>query len=69
MGLAPENTAGIIALLAGLAALGFVGSKHSLRRESVEYELHCELAAQFKSANNLERAATHQHKADALKNR
>jgi hypothetical protein len=66
--LAPENTAAIAALLAGLAALGFVWSKHSLHRESVEYELQSELAADFKSVGNLERAATHQHKADALKN-
>ena len=68
-GLAPANPAGIIVLLAGLAALGFVWSKRSLQRESVEYGLQRELAAYFKSANKLERAAFHEHKADALQDR
>ncbi len=68
-GLAPANPAGIIALLAGLAALGFVWSKRSLQRESVEYGLQRELAAYFRSANKLERAAFHEHKADALQDR
>ena len=65
-GLALANPAGIIVLLVGLAALGFVWSKRSLQRDSVEYGLQRELAAQFKSVNNLERAAFHEHKADAL---
>ncbi len=65
-GLTRANPAGIIVLMAGLAALGFVWSKRSLQRESVEYGLQRELAAYFKSANKLERAAFHEHKADAL---
>jgi hypothetical protein len=66
-GLARANPAGIIVLLAGLAALGFVWSKRSLQRESVEYSLQRELAAHFKSVDNFKRAAIHEHKADALK--
>jgi len=66
LGLAQANPAGIIVLLAGLAALGFVWSKRSLQRESVEYGLQRELAVYFKSVNNLKRAAFHEHKADAL---
>jgi hypothetical protein len=67
LGLARANPAGIIALLASLAALGFVWSKRSLQRESVEYTLQRELAAHFKSVDNFKRAAIHEHKADALK--
>jgi hypothetical protein len=67
LGLARANPAGIIALLASLAALGFVWSKHSLQRESVEYGLQRELAGYFKSVNNFKRAAIHERKADALK--
>jgi hypothetical protein len=66
LGLARANPAGIIALLASLAALGFVWSKRSLQRESVEYTLQRELAAHFKSVDNLKRAAIHEQKADAL---
>jgi hypothetical protein len=67
LGLARANPAGIIVLLAGLAVLGFVWSKRSLQRESVEYALQCELAAHFKSVDNPRRAATHEHKAEVLK--
>jgi hypothetical protein len=67
LGLTRANPAGIAALLAGLAALGFVWSKRSLQRETVEYELQRELAAYFKSVDNFKRAAIHEHKADALK--
>jgi hypothetical protein len=66
LGLARANPAGIIALLACLAALGFVWSKRSLQRESVEYALQRELAAYFKSVDNVKRAAIHEHKAEAL---
>ena len=66
-GLARANPAGVIVLLAGLAALGFVWSKRSLQRESVEYSLQRELAAHFKSVDNFKRAAIHEHKADVLK--
>jgi hypothetical protein len=67
VGLPAMHPAGILALLAGLAALGFVGSKHSLGRESVEYDLQRQAAANFKAAGNLKRAAIHEKKAEALK--
>lgn len=67
MSLSRGNPAGIIVLLAGLAALGFVWSKRSLQRESVEYSLQRKLAAHFKSVDNFKRAAIHEHKTDALK--
>jgi hypothetical protein len=67
MSLSGGSPAGIIVLLAGLTALVFVWSKHSLQRESVEYTLQRELAAHFKSEDNFKRAAIHEHKADALK--
>jgi hypothetical protein len=67
LGLTRANPAGIAALLASLTALGFVWSKRSLQRETVEYELQRELAAYFKSVDNFKRAAIHEHKADALK--
>jgi hypothetical protein len=65
--LARANPAGIIVLLATLATLGFVWSKRSLQRESVEYALQRQLVAHFKSVDNFKRAAIHEHKADALK--
>ena len=58
---------GILALLAGLMALGFVWSKHSLQRDSVEYGLQQQLAKSYKSVGALDRAAFHAHKADELK--
>jgi hypothetical protein len=67
MGLTVRNPAGILTLLAGLAALGFVWEKHSLRRETVEYGMQQQLAGYFKSTNNLKRAATHEHRAEELK--
>jgi hypothetical protein len=67
MGLSVRNPMAILALLAGLTALGFVWSKHSIHRESVEYGMQQQLAGYFKSANNLKRAATHEHKAEELK--
>jgi hypothetical protein len=66
-GLAPTRPAGIVVLLVGLTALGWVWSNRSVRRESVEYTLQCELAAHFKSSGNPRRAAIHEHKAGALK--
>jgi len=59
-GLARGNLAGIVAVLTGLAALGFVWSKYSVRRESVEKEMHHELAVYFKSADKPARAAFHE---------
>jgi hypothetical protein len=63
MGLARENLIGVIAFLTGLMTLGFVLSKRSINRESVEYGLQQSLAAYFKSHNDLKRAAIHEHKA------
>ena len=62
-----RNPEGLIALLAGLAALGFVWSKHSVQRESVECVMQQQLADYFKSNNNFKRAAIHEHKAEQLK--
>jgi hypothetical protein len=64
-GLSFGKPAGIFALLIGLAALGFVWSKHDLRRDRVERELRQQLSAYFKYVNQPERAAIHQRKADA----
>jgi len=70
LGLARENPAGIAVLLTCLVtclvAFGFFWSKRSVSRESVEYQMHRDLAAYFKSSNNLKRAAIHEHKADEL---
>jgi hypothetical protein len=68
LGLAWDNLPAFLALLALLAALGFVWSKGPVRRETVERELHYKLAAYFKSENNPKRAAIHEHKAEALRN-
>ena len=65
-GLARANLAGIVVLLAGLAALGFVWSKRFVQRESVEAQLQRQLAADFKSVNNVKRAAFHEQRAEAL---
>jgi hypothetical protein len=65
-GLARANPTGIIVLLAGLAALGFVWSKRTLQRDSVEYEMQRELAAHFKSVNNVKRADFHEHRSEVL---
>ena len=67
LGLTALDPIGILALLACLAALGFVWSKHTVTRNSVEYQLQEEIAANFKGAGNLQRAAIHEQKAEALK--
>jgi hypothetical protein len=67
MGLNVKNPAGILALLASLAALGFVFENHSLQRASVESGMQQQLADYFKSTGNLKRAAIHEHKAEELK--
>jgi hypothetical protein len=67
LGLAWENLPAGIAMLALLAALGFVWSKAPVQRETVERDLDNQLAAHFKSENNLERAAIFEHKAEALR--
>jgi hypothetical protein len=66
-GVAMRNPTGILALLAGLTALGFVWCKHPVSRQSVEYALQQQIAAKFKAAGNLKRAAIHEQKAEALK--
>jgi hypothetical protein len=67
MDLTLKKPEGIVALVAGLAALSFVWSKQSLQRESVEFGIQQQLAADFKSAGSLGRAAYHAQKADELK--
>jgi hypothetical protein len=69
LGLAWENLSAGIAFLAILAALGFVWSKAPVKRETIERDLDYQLAAHFKSENNLKRAAIYEHKAELLKNR
>lgn len=66
-GLAARNPVGVLALLAGLAALGFVWSRHAVNRDSVEYALEERLAAEFQAAGNPRRAAIHAQDAQALK--
>ncbi len=66
-GLRARNPAGVLALLACLAALGFVWCKHPVSRQSVEYALQQQIASRFKAAGNLKRAAIHEQKAAALK--
>jgi hypothetical protein len=68
LGLAWENLPASIALLAILAALGFVWSKAPVKRETIERDLDYQLAVHFKSENNLKRAAIYEHKAERLKN-
>jgi len=66
-GLARENLAGVIVLLAMLTALGFVWSRSAITRRSVEYDLQSQLAGYFQAQNKPERAAHHAAKAAALK--
>jgi hypothetical protein len=65
MDLTFRNPAGIVALLIGLTALGFVWSKHALQRESVERDLQQQLSSYFKVSDPA-RAAIHQRKAGEL---
>jgi hypothetical protein len=67
LSLTARNPAGIVALLAGLLALGFVWKNHSLQREAVEYDLQQQIADYFKTVKNPGRAAIHEHKAEELK--
>jgi hypothetical protein len=68
LGLAWENLPAGIAFVAILAALGFVWSIAPVKRETIERNLDYKLAADFKSMNNLKRAAIFEHKAELLKN-
>ena len=67
LGLSAKNPVAVLALLTGLAAMGFVWSQHTVTRQSVEYQLQQEIADNFKAAGNLKRAAIHEQKAEALK--
>jgi hypothetical protein len=66
-GIAWQNLPAVVALAAALAALGFVWSKAPIKREVIEAALQYDLADQFKAAGNMERAAIHEQKAEALK--
>ena len=68
LGLAWENLPAGIALLTILAALGFVWSNAPVKRETIERDLDYQLAAYFKSQNNLKRAAIFEQKAKMLEN-
>ena len=65
-GLAWKNIPAFAAVLALLAALGFVWSKAPITRTTVECTLQYKLAEYFNSAGNPERAAIHEQKAEAL---
>ena len=67
LGLAWENIPAFIALLTLLGTLGFVWSKTPITRETIERTLQYKLADYFKSVGNPERAAIHEHKAEAVK--
>ena len=67
LGMPMLSLVGVLALLAGLAALGFVWSQHAVTRQSVEYGLQEQIIANFQRAGNLKRAAIHEQKAEALK--
>lgn len=64
-GLAWENIPAFVAWLVLLVALGFVWSKAPIKRKTVERALQYKLADYFKSVGNPERAAIHEHKAEA----
>jgi len=66
-GLAWKNVPAFVAVLALLAALGFVWTKEPIRRETIERELQYQLVDYFKANNNPARAAIHERKAEALK--
>lgn len=67
LGLSVKKPEGMLALLAGLAAFGWVCAKHSWQRQPVECGLQQQLADYFKSNGSPGRAAFHAHKADELK--
>jgi hypothetical protein len=67
LGMSAKNPIEILAVLAGVAALCLVWSKHDLTRESLEYRLEEQIVFNFKVAGNLKRADIHEQKAEALK--
>jgi len=66
-GFVARNPAAYAAIVACVFGLLIVWSKHSVSRESVEYDLQEQIAANFKAAGNLKRAAIHEQKAEQLK--
>lgn len=64
---AAKSPMGIIALVAGLAALGYVWTIRNVSRQSVDYALQTKIVANFKAAGNFKRAAIHEEKAEELK--
>lgn len=68
-GLAWKNIPKCIATIAMLAALGWVWTKTPIHRETVERELQLQLVDYFQANHDPKRAAIHQFKAEALKNR
>jgi hypothetical protein len=67
LGIPIMSLPGIFVLSTGLVALCVVWSNRSVTRESVEYDLQRQIAANFKAAGNLKRAAIHEQKAEQLK--
>jgi len=65
-GLAWDSIPALVAILLLLAALGFVWSKAPVQRQTIERDLQYKLADYFKSIGNPERAAIHEHTAEAL---
>ncbi len=61
--------AGMVALLAGLFALGFVWSNRSLQRQIVEYDLQQQIAAYFNGVHRPDRATIHERKVEELRPR
>ncbi len=68
-GLAWKNIPKFIAAVAMLAALGWVWTKAPMHRETVERELQFQLVDYFQANHNPERAAIHELKAEALKDK
>jgi hypothetical protein len=67
LGIPVMSLAAIFAFSAGLTAMCVIWSNRSVSRESVEYDLQRQIAANFKAAGNLKRAAIHAQKAEELK--
>jgi hypothetical protein len=67
LGLTRENLSGIIVLLAVVTALGFVWSRSSITRQTMEFSMQRQLVEYFQANNNPQRAAIHAAKAEALK--
>ena len=66
LGLNLENVPLFIVLLTLLGTLGFVWSKGLVNRQTIEHQIHSQLADYFQSVNKPGRAAIHEQKAKAL---